>query len=326
MNTNKLKANLNRAKSIDEYWFILFNFCKENNIETTYAQCFDKAKEVAETGKFKLPESAYPEYDEDEMEEDQEAYGVYQIACALADWGIPQGSVVSTMTMAEALDNFGLDEEDIEIMMDYYTIIAEDELTADELFGNSTIDVSKLTVDDFEINIDSDSISQVWNELVKMGYSEGDIVISDDVMDAMHLAGYEGDDEDGFDGFELQDKLEDKYNVTVLAPEDIDGGDKPGEYFKFVGPVPDDDFEINTSALIDEDDAYDVLSEETWARLLKKGYSEGDTLVTDDVIEAITDAAKACCIYEGEYEIDDVTEYLENKYNVEFISPEDMDE
>lgn len=67
---------------------------------------------------------------------------------------------------------------------------------------------------------------EIWNNLKEMGYSEGDIVLTDDFIEAG------GDIDDS-------DEYEEKYDITFVSSEDVEG-DAPGEY-EYIG----EDIDIN---------------------------------------------------------------------------------
>lgn len=67
---------------------------------------------------------------------------------------------------------------------------------------------------------------EIWNSLKEMGYSKGDIVLTDDFIEAG------GDIDDS-------DEYEEKYDITFVSSEDVEG-DAPGEY-EYIG----EDIDIN---------------------------------------------------------------------------------
>lgn len=118
-----LKNKLNKAKTIDEYWLIIKDYCDKNNISGfSYDKAFQLAKKIAETGIYEVDG---PEY-EDWMEDDPEEYFKYQVKSKLAEYGISEGDVVSTMTISEIIADLG-EEMEIDDFFDDYTIVAEDD-------------------------------------------------------------------------------------------------------------------------------------------------------------------------------------------------------
>lgn len=73
--------------------------------------------------------------------------------------------------------------------------------------------------DDEDEEIDDEDIIKTWNNLEDMGYSEGDIIMSDDFVECSVSSNIE----------DMMDEIESTYDVIVLAPEVIKGSG-PGNY------------------------------------------------------------------------------------------------
>lgn len=83
----------------------------------------------------------------------------------------------------------------------------------------------KLLMEGPSYNESLDFSENVWNYLVYLGYSDGDIVMSDHYTDG--CIKYEEYAEDDFD--DCMQEIENNHDVNIFAPEVIEG-DGPGEY------------------------------------------------------------------------------------------------
>ena len=79
-----------------------------------------------------------------------------------------------------------------------------------------------------ELLIPDEIMNEAWDNLKCLGYSEGDIIMSDDYVRAFSNS-REYIEENDLDISDLMDIFESKFNVYIYAPQVLIG-DKPGKY------------------------------------------------------------------------------------------------
>ncbi len=114
----------------------------------------------------------------------------------------------------------------------------------------------------------------IWEKLLEMGYSDGDIINSDDISEAANELGMDFDE-----AMDFVDELEETYDVSIMS-NDMLSGDGPGSYY--------------------------VIDSSAEERMEEEGYV-GDDLIAFTVMQEVN-------VVNNKASFDDIEEAFENIY------------
>lgn len=146
----------------------------------------------------------------------------------------------------------------------------------EELWGSRLIDDDD--VDDLENVLKAELVKQkidVWNYLRSIGYSEGDIVSTDDILDAFNKFDIVDDSDSYYWDNIVLDYVEKVKHCSVLSIDDL-SGDKPGEY----KVIEDEDYSDD----ITHDDVI-IMDAKRLVKLFKE--SGSDEIYISEFIDAV---------------------------------------
>ena len=140
----------------------------------------------------------------------------------------------------DSVDDYKLNELENILLKKYNNLVINEQILAkylEQYYPDIDEDTAKiylrnsgwLILDEdtsFDENTGHDVTYILWEKLVAMGYSEGDIINSDDVIEAANEL-----DMDFDEVMDFIDELEETYDVSVMS-NDMLTGDGPGNYYE----------------------------------------------------------------------------------------------